>query len=108
MRGVTERVLRMRSTIHPMRQIRVRELNQHTAEVLARVEMGERVEITRNGTPVAIMEPVQPDPLSGLLESGELRPARGRLPLLPASEPPAADSAGLQAVLEDRYGQGRW
>ncbi|HWG74056.1 MAG TPA: type II toxin-antitoxin system prevent-host-death family antitoxin [Acidimicrobiales bacterium] len=91
-----------------MRQIPVRELNQHTADVLARVEMGERVEITRNGTPVAIIEPAQPDPLSGLIESGELRPAQGPLPLLSGSEVTASDSAGSDAVLEDRYGEGRW
>jgi len=48
----------------------VRELNQHTAEVMARVEMGERVEITRKGIPVAIIEPAQPHPLGLLIESG--------------------------------------
>lgn len=31
-----------------MRQIPVREVNQHTADVSARVDTGERVEITRN------------------------------------------------------------
>ncbi|MHB1488435.1 MAG: type II toxin-antitoxin system Phd/YefM family antitoxin [Acidimicrobiales bacterium] len=91
-----------------MRQIPIRELNQHTADVLARVEMGERVAITRNGTRVAIIEPAQPDPLGGLIESGELRPARGSLPLFTESEVMAPDSAGLDAVLEDRYGEGRW
>jgi prevent-host-death family protein len=91
-----------------MRQIPVRELNQHTADVLALVERGERVEITRNGTPVAIIEPAHPDPLSGLIESAELRPARGRLPLWAESEVHGGDSAGLDAVLEDRYGSGRW
>lgn len=91
-----------------MRQIPVRELNQHTADVLARVEMGERVEITRNGRRVAILEPAQPDPLGALIETGELRPAPGRLPLWSASDALATDSAGLDAVLEDRYGPGRW
>lgn len=91
-----------------MRQIPVRELNQHTAAVLARVEMGERIEITRNGKPVAIIEPAQPDPLGALIGSGELRPAQGRLPLLPASDVPASDAAGLEAVLRDRHGQERW
>jgi prevent-host-death family protein len=91
-----------------MRQIPVRELNQHTADVLARVEMGERVEITRNGIRVAIIEPAQPDPLSALIDLGELRPARGSLPMIPESEPLAADCAGLEAVLQDRYDDGRW
>ncbi len=73
--------------------------------MLARVETGARVEITRNGAPVAIIEPVQPDPLRGLIESGDLRPARGALPLLTESEVTAPDSAGVGAIREDRYGE---
>jgi prevent-host-death family protein len=90
-----------------MRQVPIRELNQRTADVLARVESGERVAITRNGVRVAIIEPAQPDPLGGLIESGDLRPARGRLPLFPGSEPATDDSDGLTAVLDDRYGDAR-
>ena len=96
------------STLGVMRQVPVRELNQHTADVLARVEAGERVEVTRNGVPVAIIEPAQSNPLGELIESGELRPASGELPLLSPTEGVAADSAGLDAVLEDRYGAERW
>ncbi len=91
-----------------MRQVPVRELNQHTADVLARVERGERVVITRNGTRVAILEPAQPDPLSGLIDSGDFRPAQGPLPSMSEAEVPASDSAGVDAILEDRYGEGRW
>jgi prevent-host-death family protein len=91
-----------------MRQVPLRELNQHTAEVIARVEMGERVEITRNGTRIAIIEPAQPHPLGPLIESGELRPARGSLPTFSGADEAASDSAGLDAVLEDRYGDSRW
>ena len=91
-----------------MRQVPMRELNQHTAEVMARVEMGERVEITRNGTRVAIIEPAQPHPLGLLIESGDLSPARGPLPTFSREDETASDSAGLDAVLKDRYGDGRW
>jgi prevent-host-death family protein len=52
-----------------MRRVPVRELNQHTADVLALVERGERIEITRNGHRVAVIEPAQPDPLGGLIEA---------------------------------------
>jgi prevent-host-death family protein len=34
-----------------------RELNQQTAQVLARVEAGETVIVTKNGQPVAVMRP---------------------------------------------------
>ena len=91
-----------------MRQVPVRELNQHTADVLARVEMGERVEITRNGVRIAIIEPAQPNPLGELIESGELRPAQGALPLFSPTADVATDSVGLDAVLDDRYGGNRW
>jgi len=94
-----------------MRQIPIRELNQHTADVLARVERGERVAITRNGTRVAIIEPAEPDPRSELIESGDLRPGLGPLLLFSdseVSEVAGSDSAGLEAILEDRYGTGRW
>ena len=91
-----------------MRRVPLRELNQHTAEVIARVEMGERVEITRNGTRVAIIEPAQPHPLGPLIESGDLVPARGQLPTISVKDEIAQDSAGLDAVIEDRYGDARW
>lgn len=91
-----------------MRQIPVRELNQHTADVLSRVETGERVEITRNGTPIAIIEPARPNPLQSLIESGELRPASAPLPVFTEVEATTSDTAGLDAVLEDRYADRRW
>jgi prevent-host-death family protein len=34
-----------------------RELNQRTAQVLARVEAGETVTVTKNGQPVAVLRP---------------------------------------------------
>jgi prevent-host-death family protein len=34
-----------------------RELNQHTAQVLARVEAGETFTVTKNGRPLAILRP---------------------------------------------------
>jgi prevent-host-death family protein len=38
-----------------------RELNQQTAQVLARVEAGETVTITKNGRPVAVLRPYGPE-----------------------------------------------
>lgn len=41
-----------------------RELNQQTAQVLARVQAGETVTVTKNGRPVAVMRPYgQEDPV---------------------------------------------
>jgi prevent-host-death family protein len=64
-----------------MRQVAVRELNHDTAGVLASVERGEALEITRNGVPIARLAPVSPHPLAALIERGEVRPARHSLPL---------------------------
>jgi prevent-host-death family protein len=48
-----------------------RELRNHTAEVLRRVEEGERVEITVNGRPVAELGPI--DTRRTFVSSDELR-----------------------------------
>jgi prevent-host-death family protein len=39
----------------------VRELNQRTAQVLARVEAGETVIVTKNGQPIAVVRPYGPE-----------------------------------------------
>jgi prevent-host-death family protein len=90
-----------------MRRVSVRELSRHTADVLAFVERGERIEITRNGTRVAVFEPAVRDPLRGLMDTGQVRPARGALPLF-TDAVVSDDSAGLKSVLDDRYGPGRY
>lgn len=44
-------------------EVTARELNQKTAQVLARVEAGETVTVTRNGQPLAVLRPyMQEDP----------------------------------------------
>ncbi len=91
-----------------MRKVGIRELNQRTAEVIARVEMGERVEITRNGTTVGIIEPTRLSPLAALLEAGELRPARSLLPTFDPTGEAALDARGLEAVVADRENPDRW
>jgi prevent-host-death family protein len=53
----------------------VRELNQDTAGVLARVKQGERVNITERGRVIASIIPASDNPLSNLINSGKLRPA---------------------------------
>ncbi len=74
--------------------------------MLARVELARGSKTTRNGVRIAIIEPAEQNPLAGLIESGELRPAQGRLPLFAPSEPESEDALGLSAVLDDRYGAG--
>jgi antitoxin (DNA-binding transcriptional repressor) of toxin-antitoxin stability system len=63
-----------------MRNVSIRELHEHTDEVISRVEMGEHIEITRDDVRIAIIEPARLLELGIPINSGELRPARGRLP----------------------------
>lgn len=58
-----------------MTQVPVRELNQNTAGVLARVKAGEPIEITERGAVIARLIPIQDQPLGEWISSGKLRPA---------------------------------
>ncbi|HET6291794.1 MAG TPA: type II toxin-antitoxin system prevent-host-death family antitoxin [Kribbella sp.] len=57
-----------------MAEVAVRELNQETAKVLARVKRGEEIDITERGVVVARLVPAQPSALTRLLSTGSLRP----------------------------------
>src|SRR4051794_7404803 len=74
-----------------MDSIPVRELNQHTSAVLARVANGESLEITISGRPAARLVPIDANPSlrAGLIRRGRLIPASdpGPLPPPPAGEP---------------------
>lgn len=59
----------------------VRNLSHDTAGVLARVERGEIVEITKSGRPIARIVPIAPDPLAELRSQGVVRPAQSEEPL---------------------------
>ncbi|MGH3538880.1 MAG: type II toxin-antitoxin system Phd/YefM family antitoxin, partial [Pseudonocardiaceae bacterium] len=47
-----------------MSEVPVRELNQNTAGVLARVKRGEELDITERGAIIARLVPAQPHPLA--------------------------------------------
>lgn len=58
-------------------QIGIRELNQHTSQVLDRVRAGEEIEITDRGVPIAELRPVRGRraALARLTAEGRLAPA---------------------------------
>jgi prevent-host-death family protein len=58
-----------------MSEVPVRELNQNTAGVLARVKRGEQIDITERGAIVARLVPAGEHPLSDMISSGRLTPA---------------------------------
>jgi len=53
----------------------IRELRDTLTRTLRRVEAGERVEVTRDGEPVALIVPVPEDRLARLIAEGRARAA---------------------------------
>jgi prevent-host-death family protein len=85
-----------------MERIPVRELNQHTSAVIARVEHGETLEVTVSGRPVARLIPIQGGHslLDRLVAEGKAVPptATGPVPMPPRLGDPAINVAEELAV----------
>ncbi len=62
------------------RRVPIRRLQQHASELIARVEAGERVEITRNGRLVAVLSAPDPEELAWerLVTEGSVQPGADR------------------------------
>jgi prevent-host-death family protein len=86
-----------------MEQVPVRELNQDTAGVLARVERGETVEITRHGKVIGRIVPAALGELDDWVAAGRVVPATVPRPIpMPAqSAPSGADAGRLLRELRD-------
>ena len=57
-----------------MERIGVRELRQHASRYLARVALGETLEVTDRGRPMALLVPVPTDDWQALVASGQVLP----------------------------------
>ncbi|GGM24512.1 type II toxin-antitoxin system Phd/YefM family antitoxin [Micromonospora yangpuensis] len=92
-----------------MERIGVRELNQNTSQVLARVSGGETVEITDRGRPIARLVPVGDDRsvLAKLVAAGRAAPPTGggSVPLPPKLGDESVDVATSLAAMRDEE---RW
>ena len=93
-----------------MESIPVRQLNQDTAGVLARVERGESLEITSRGRPIARLVPATPpglEELDDLIAAGRVVPATIGAPFELPDQPvdDAADAGELLSALRDEE---RW
>jgi len=80
----------------------VRELNQNTSGVLARVKRGEQLEITERGTVIARLVPATEDPLTEMIRSGRLRPATVSGPAPRPSGPVITDHEAGELLREMR------
>ena len=93
-----------------MDSIPVRELNQDTAGVLARVERGESLEITSRGRPIARIVPATSrglEELDDLIASGRVVPATLGTPFVPP-EGPVEENADAGALLSSLRDEERW
>jgi prevent-host-death family protein len=72
-----------------MEQVPLRRLNQHTAQVLARVEEGESVEVTRRGRVIGRIVPVTgaAGELDDWIAQGRAVPATAPGPWVPPAGP---------------------
>lgn len=82
-----------------MTEVPVRELNQDTAGVLARVKRGEAIDVTERGVVIARLVPAQAHPLADLVAAGVLRPATRHGPI-PRPTGPVLTDADAGTVLE--------
>ena len=93
-----------------MKQIGMRELNQHPSRVIGLVKPGETVEITERGRPVARVVPLTPDAsaLATFVRSGRaVAPSadRGPIPIPPTIGDPSDSAAEEVAAARERE---RW
>lgn len=88
-----------------MSEVPVRELNQNTARVLARVKRGEHLEITERGQVIARLVPARESPLAELIGSGRLHPASVSGPAPRPRGPVNVDHEAGQLLRELRDGE---
>lgn len=95
-------VLPVSTTLAVVSKVQVRELNQNTAGVLARVKRGEQIEITERGVVIARLVPAQDNPLAELISSGRLHPATVTGPSPRPTGPVHTDHEAGQVLRESR------
>lgn len=83
-----------------------REMRNHSAEALRRVEAGEELVITNHGRPVARLSPLSASAVDDLVAQGLARPARENASW--RNLPPAVPThAGSEEILADVRGYDR-
>src|SRR2546428_12861163 len=81
----------------------IRELRDGLTAAIRRVRAGETIEVTHDGTPVALLAPVPEDKLDRLLRAGLVAEAKRPLDLdRPALAPAAGTKTTTEILREDR------
>jgi prevent-host-death family protein len=79
----------------------IRELRDTLTTALRRVESGERIEVTRDGIPVAVIAPYAPREIDRLVTEGRAIPGRPFEPREPSLEWPL-DRTTTEVIAEGR------
>ena len=82
-------------------QMGIRELRDRLTAAIRRVRMGETIEVTHHGAPVALLSPVPADRVDRLVAAGEVTPGEP-LTQLPRRFPVTGESTASQAIEDDR------
>jgi prevent-host-death family protein len=90
-----------------MEQVPVRVLNQDTAGVMARVERGEVIEITRHGKVIGRIVPPPSGELDALIAAGRVSPATISGPFV-APQGPRATGREAGALIRELRDEERW
>lgn len=79
----------------------IRELRDSLTATIRRVRMGETVEVTHHGAPVAVLAPVETDRIGRLVAAGEVTPGEP-LARPPRRFPITGELTATQALEGDR------
>jgi prevent-host-death family protein len=79
----------------------IRELRDSLTAAIRRVRMGETIEVTHHGAPVALLSPVPADRLDRLVAAGDVTPGEP-LTLPPRRFPVTGESTASEAIEDDR------
>lgn len=82
-------------------QMGIRELRDSLTATIRRVRMGETVEVTHNGAPVAVLAPIPRDRIGRLVAAGEVIPG-GPLVRPPRRFPVTGKLTASEALEDDR------
>jgi len=79
----------------------IRELRDTLTATIRRVRMGETIEVTHHGAPVAVLAPVPANRIDRLVATGEVTPGR-RLAWPPIRFPVTGELTASEAIEDDR------
>lgn len=79
----------------------IRELRDSLTATIRRVRMGETIEVTHHGAPVAVLAPVPANRIDRLVATGEVTPGQ-RLAWPPRRFPVTGELTASEAIEDDR------